>query len=170
MGACPERIVSFKDYSVDMIASMIKAVEIPDEFDEKPRILCLACENDAYPALEMAASKGLTYSAFVRIIPLRCLGSMNIVWVADALSRGFDGIILMGCKFGDDYQCHFIRGSELANSRGENIKEKLTQLALEEERVELHEVEISDWETVPKIINDFAEVIEEVGMNPFKGM
>ena len=170
MGACPERIVSFKDYSVDMIASMIKAVEIPDEFDEKPRILCIACENDAYPALEMAASKGLTYSAFVRIIPVRCLGSMNIVWVADALSRGYDGIILMGCKFGDDYQCHFIRGSELANSRGENIKEKLTQLALEEERVELHQVEISDWEKVPKIIDDFAEVIEEVGMNPFKGM
>ena len=149
---------------------MIKAVEIPDEFDEKPRILCLMCENDALPALDMAARKGMKYSPFVRIIPVRCLGSVNVVWVADALSRGYDGILLMGCKYGDDYQCHFIRGSELASKRGDNIKEKLTQLALEDERVELHQVEISDWDKVPGIINDFADTIEEVGMNPFKGM
>ncbi len=170
LGACPERIVSFKDYSVDMIASMIKSVEVPDEFDEKPRVLVLACENDAIPALDMAAQKGLTYSPFVRIVPLRCLGSMNIVWVADALSRGFDGIILMGCKYGDDYQCHYIRGSELADRRGENVREKLTQLALENERVELHQVEITDAEKVVGIINDFVDVIEEIGYNPFKGM
>ncbi len=170
MGACPERIISFKDYSVDMIATMIKAVEIPDEFDEKPRVLVLACENDAYPAIDLAAKKGLKYSPFVRVIPLRCLGSTNIVWVADALSCGYDGIILMGCKYGEDYQCHYIRGSELAEKRGDNVREKLTQLALENERVELHQVEISDYEKIPEIINNFMEVIEEVGYNPFKGM
>ena len=54
MGACPERIISFKNYSVDMIARMIKAIEVPDETEEKPRILVLACENDAYPALDLA--------------------------------------------------------------------------------------------------------------------
>ena len=35
-------------------AAQIKAVDMPDEFSEKPRILILACENDAYPALDMA--------------------------------------------------------------------------------------------------------------------
>ena len=126
MGACPERIVSFKNYSVDMIASMIKAIEVPDEFEEKPRILIFACENDAYPALDMAGMSRASYDASVRIIPLRCLGSMNIVWIADALSRGIDGVMLMGCKFGDDYQCHFMRGSELANRRLENVKDTLS--------------------------------------------
>ena len=51
----------------------------------------------------------------VRFIPLRCLGGMNLVWIADALSKGVDGILLLGCKFGENYQCHFIKGSELAN-------------------------------------------------------
>jgi len=32
-----------------MISSMIKAVEIPDEDEDKPRILAFLCENDAYP-------------------------------------------------------------------------------------------------------------------------
>ena len=54
LGACPERIISFKDYSVDIVSSMIKSVEIPDEFEEKPRLLGLLCENDAYPALDIA--------------------------------------------------------------------------------------------------------------------
>ena len=137
MGACPERIVSFKNYSVDMIASMVKAIEVPDEFEEKPRILVLACENDAYPALDMAGQGRQHYDPSVRIIPLRCLGSMNIVWIADALSRGIDGVLLLGCRFGDDYECHFMRGSELANRRLENVKETLQRLQLESERIHL---------------------------------
>ena len=126
LGACPERIISFKDYSVDIVSSMIKAVEIPDEFEEKPRLLGLLCENDAYPALDVAGLQRIQHSAFIRFIPVRCLGAVNIVWIADALSRGFDGILLVGCKSGDDYQCHFVRGSELMGTRGDNIREKLT--------------------------------------------
>ncbi|MBW1803739.1 MAG: CoB--CoM heterodisulfide reductase iron-sulfur subunit A family protein, partial [Deltaproteobacteria bacterium] len=39
MGACPERIISFKNYSVAIIGGMIKAIEVPEEDEEKPRIL-----------------------------------------------------------------------------------------------------------------------------------
>ena len=38
------------------------------------------------------------------------------------------------------------------------------------ERLELHEIQISDYEKLPEIFNNFAEMIEEIGMNPFKGM
>ena len=29
---------------------MIKAIEVPEEDEEKPRVLVFMCENDAYPA------------------------------------------------------------------------------------------------------------------------
>jgi len=77
---------------------------------------------------------------------------------------------MIGCKYGDDYQCHFIKGSELAVSRGENIREKLQQMSMENERVELHELQISEYYKLPEIFNNFMEVIETYGMNPFKGM
>jgi quinone-modifying oxidoreductase subunit QmoB len=170
MGACPERIVSFKDYSVDIISAMIKAANIPEEFEEKPRILALMCENDAFPALDVVGQLRLQYTPYVRAIPLRCLGSMNTEWVREAISTGYDGAILIGCKYGDDYQCHFIKGSELADTRGENIREKLEQMAMENERVELHQLQISEYHKLPEIFNRFAEMIEEIGMNPFKGM
>jgi quinone-modifying oxidoreductase subunit QmoB len=169
LGACPERIISFKNYSPHMVSQMIKAIEIPDEEDEKPRILCFICENDAFPAVDAAARKRLPLSPWVRFIPVRCLGSVNTVWIGDALSAGFDGVLLIGCKYGDDYQCHFVRGSELANTRMENVQDKLNQLALEEERVQIHTLAIDESDRLAQLVNDFSEEIVELGMNPFKG-
>jgi quinone-modifying oxidoreductase subunit QmoB len=169
MGACPERIISFKNYSVAMVGNMVKAIEVPEEDEEKPRILVLACENDAYPALDMAGINRMTYNAWVRVIPMRCLGSFNLVWIADSLSRGVDGIILLGCQHGDDYQCHFIKGSELADIRLSKISETLERLVLESERVRFENVSIIDYHKLPAILDEFAEKIDEVGPNPFKG-
>ena len=170
MGACPERIISFKNYSVGMIGDMIKSMEIPEEDEEKPRILILACENDAYPALDMAGVRHMKYNPWVRVISLRCLGSMNLIWIADALSKGIDGIMLLGCKHGDDYQCHFVKGSELANIRLSKVKETLDRLVLESERVRFETCSIIDYHTLPKLLDDFAEQLEKIGPNPYKDM
>ena len=172
MGACPERIIGFADYNIDSVGSMVKAVGVPseDDYTEPPyRILGLVCENDAYPALDMAGLNRLSYSADVRLIPIRCLGSMNVIWIKDALSQGMDGVFLLGCKHGDDYQCHFVKGSELADIRMKKIGDALASLALENERVAQFEVAIDDYDKVPQMINDFVESIEALGPNPFKG-
>ncbi len=169
MGACPERIISFKNYSVGMIGEMLKAVNVPEEDEEKPRVIVFVCENDAYPAVDMAGIKRMQYSPYVRFVPVRCLGSISLVWVADALARGIDGLLFMGCRHGDDYQCHFIKGSELASTRLSKVSETLDRLALESERVKFVEVGITDYDKIPTIINEFMETIEQVGPNPYKG-
>ncbi len=169
MGACPVRVISFENYSVDTVGMQIKAVDMPDEFSEKPRILLLACENDAYPALDMAGLQRHLYSAFVRAIPVRCLGSVNTIWITDALNSGYDGVMMMGCKHGDNYQCHFVKGSELANYRMSKIDDTLKQMGLEKERVVTHEVAITDNARVARLINEYAEKINEIGMSPMKG-
>jgi quinone-modifying oxidoreductase subunit QmoB len=169
MGACPVRVISFDNYSVDTVGSQIKAVDMPDEFSEKPRILLLACENDAYPALDMAGAARRSYSAFVRAIPVRCLGSVNTIWITDALNAGYDGVMLMGCRHGVEYQCHFVKGSELANYRMSKIDDTLKQLGLEPERVATFEVAITDAERVAGLIEEYAARIVELGMSPLKG-
>ncbi len=168
MGACPVRVISFENYSVDTVGQQIKNVDIPDEFDEKPRILVLACENDAYPALDMAAQNRLEYSAFARIVPVRCLGSTSLSWITDSLNSGYDGIILMGCPSGDNYQCHFVKGSLMAQERMSKVGDTLESLNLEKERVQTYEISITDIHRVPQIINEMAETIEQIGMSPFK--
>jgi quinone-modifying oxidoreductase, subunit QmoB len=169
MGACPERIISFKNYHIDMIGSMVKAVDVPDEDEEKYRIVAFVCENDAGPALDMAGLQKLKYSADIRFIPVRCLGSVNTIWIADAMSKGMDGVLLIGCKYGDDYQCHFVKGSELCNRRMDNVAETLGKLRLEPVRVQQVQFSIDEYHKIPQVIGDFVKIIEGVGFNPMKG-
>jgi len=168
MGACPVRVISFENYSVDTVGQQIKNCDIPEEFDEKPRILVLACENDAYPALDMGAQQGNSYSQWARVIPVRCLGSVNTIWVTDALNSGYDGVVLMGCQKGDNYQCHFVKGSEMAQYRMSKVDDTLETLNLEKERVSTYEVAITDIDRAPQLINDMAETIQKIGLSPFK--
>lgn len=172
MGACPERIIGFADYNVDSIGSMVKAIGVPseDDYEEPPlRILGLVCENDALPALDIAGMNRLSYSSQVRFIPVRCLGSVNVIWIKDALAQGMDGAFLLGCKHGDDYQCHFVKGSELASIRMEKIGDALEALALEKERVTHFDIAIDEYDKLPEMIDNFVKMIVELGPNPFKG-
>lgn len=169
MGACPERIIGFKDYNIDLIGSMVKAIEVPEDDEDRLRIIVFVCENDAYPALDMAGMKRHGINHMVRFIPVRCLGSVNMAWIRDALSAGMDGAMLLGCTYGDDYQCHFVKGSEIANKRMENIGDTLSSLGLESERCAANQVAITDYDKIPEIINEFVEQIVEMGPNPFKG-
>jgi len=169
MGACPVRTITFDNYSPQMVGAMIKANEIPDEFAEKPRILVLACENDAYPAIDMAAFHRSQWSPFVRIIAVRCLGSVTMLWISTALERGYDGVMLMGCKSGDEYQCHYVKGSALARERIAKVAETLKSMMLESERVAFEEISIADSRRAPQVINRFSELIGALDPNPMKG-
>ncbi|MEM0141224.1 MAG: hydrogenase iron-sulfur subunit [Thermoplasmatales archaeon] len=168
MGACPVQAISFNLYSVEQMHSMIKSIKTPEK-EDKLRILVFACENDAYPALDIAAQNGIKYSDEVRIIPVRCLGSVNSVLIADALSAGIDGILMLGCKYGKDYQCHFIRGSELASLRLEGLKGTFENLALEPERLSLQQIELSDWNKLSGVIDQFVGTVRTFGPNPYRG-
>ncbi len=56
MGSCLSE--SFpSDHSVDMIGSMVKSIEVPDEYAEKPRVVVFMCENDAFPAVGHGRNK-----------------------------------------------------------------------------------------------------------------
>jgi len=169
MGACPERVISFADYSIPILSEMIKSIGIPEE-EEKPRVVVFVCENDALPAFDQLAMSRTRISPFIRIIPMRCLGGNNLVFVSDGLSVGIDGMMYMGCKFGDDYQCHFIKGSELCNERLGKVQETIGRLSLEAERIQQYEISMNDAPKLPGIIEKFMEELEEYGPNPFKGM
>ena len=167
MGACPVQVISFEDYSVEQLSATVKAIDFGPDHDQ-PRIVALACENDAYPAFDLAGINRLGFDAAVRVVPLRCLGSHNVAVVADALSSGIDGIMLMGCRSGDDYQCHFIQGSTLAAKRLGNVKETLQRLTIEPERVLPVEIEITEYDRIPAIVGDFVDTVRKLGSNPYK--
>jgi quinone-modifying oxidoreductase subunit QmoB len=76
--------------------------------------------------------------------------------------------MLMGCRSGDDYQCHFIQGSALASRRLENLVETLQRLSIEPERVVPVEIEISEYDRIPEMIGGFVDMVRTLGANPYK--
>jgi len=168
MGACPVSTISFKNYNPQQVSEMV-AAGTEDCDSETPRILVLACENDAYPAMDMAGINRREMNPYMRVIPVRCLGSVTLLWVKTALEKGYDGIMLLGCKSGDDYQCHFVKGSAMAQERMSKVGETLQSMMMEEERVQVNEIAIADSERVVDILNTFGKQIEDIGLNPFKG-
>ncbi len=182
LGACPVQVISFDDTSIDSVGQQIQNLDRPGKPQEKPRILVLACENAAYPALDMAAAEGNVWSEWARVIPIRCLGAVNNLWITDALrnvndgvndgvndegaDRGYDGVVLMGCRKDDGLDCHFVKGGEIVNSRMNALSNTLQQLDIDQHRVTRHEVSINDIQRAPQLINDMAETIQRLGMNP----
>jgi quinone-modifying oxidoreductase subunit QmoB len=168
MGACPVQVISFADYSVDILTAMVRAAALPEGDGAAPRILVLACENDAYPALDMAGINRGILPASVRIVPVRCLGSVNRALVAEAVIHGYDAVALMGCRSGEDYQCHFIHGSEVLQTRMANIREVMDRMALDADRVQFHEVMISEADRIPEMLNGLLGKARKLGTSPLR--
>ena len=78
MGSCPVQIISFKDSSPNIFKEMMTSYEMPDEFEEKPRVLVFACENDALPVFDMAAINRLKINTSVRILPMSILSLLTL--------------------------------------------------------------------------------------------
>jgi quinone-modifying oxidoreductase subunit QmoB len=57
----------------------------------------------------------------------------------------------------------------LASIRLSKVSETLDRLALESERVRFEQVSIVDYPKLPAMLDEFAEALDEVGPNPFKG-
>jgi quinone-modifying oxidoreductase subunit QmoB len=98
------------------------------------------------------------------------MGSFAMEWIKIALNNGIDGMILLGCKYGDDYQCHFAKGSELCSYRLTKLSETLDKLGLEADRVQQLQIAISDFDTLPQMLSDYVARVKEIGPNPFKGL
>ncbi len=170
VGACPAVALSLPYHNTDLIMGMIKSVEIKPE---KTQILVFACMNDAYPAMDIALRRGMTYPPEIAlVIPVPCIGSVNVRWLADSLALGFDGIVLLGCRSGEPQakqQCHFIRGPDLGRVRIDNLRETLQRMAIEVERVRILEVTLEDYDKVFDLLRGAIEEIKKFGPNPFKG-
>ena len=73
--------------------------------------------------------------------------------------------MLLGCKYGDDYQCHFVKGSEICSRRKENIAETLNRLGVQPgwvEQLEMADDELHDL--LPDLIDGFCGRIPAPGL------
>ncbi|NVM54805.1 MAG: hydrogenase iron-sulfur subunit [Candidatus Helarchaeota archaeon] len=130
----------------------------------EPKILGILCNWCSYAGADLAGVSRIQYPTNIRVIRVMCSGRVDPVFVIEALKRGIDGVIIMGCHLGD---CHYISGNYEAEMKFEQVK-KLLKLVDLSERVHLEWVSASEGVRFGKVVAEFTEHIKTLGPSPIR--
>ena len=130
---------------------------------EKLKIGCFLC-NWAFSQQQVSTvsqENPVPYEA--RIARVRCLGRVDPVAVLEALEKGMDGILLIGCTPPD---CHFVEGNVYAERMLKLLKKLLSMAGLEPERLDMRLYSPQAEFKLEEILNDFAIQLQKCGRSP----
>jgi len=68
----------------------------------------------------------------VRVIPVPCSGFVRPDWLEDALTRGADGVFVLGCPYGD---CLNREGNYLMRDRVDQLRRRLQRRRIDPARI-----------------------------------
>jgi heterodisulfide reductase subunit A/quinone-modifying oxidoreductase subunit QmoB len=164
VGSCPRQCIVPQGFGPKQQSAMISA-RIKETAPGEPVIIAFMCENDAYPAVVEAGRKGLAYPPNIHIIPVRCIGSVNMALIKEGISAGIDGFLLAGCRSGE---CHYISGSDRARERLDNLRDTLRDMLFDPDRVMFLSMGIGGEQIFLREAGELVKRIREIGPNPFK--
>ena len=129
----------------------------------EPMIVAFCCHYCAYTAADMAGSMRLEYPANVKVIRVPCSGKVDAIHIMKALEKGADGVLVAGCLEGD---CHFKNGNIKAARRVARAKKLLSEIGIEEERVEMITMSAGMGERFAQTATEITEKIRNLGPSP----
>jgi coenzyme F420-reducing hydrogenase delta subunit len=129
----------------------------------EPVIVAFCCHYCAYTAADMAGSMRLSYPSNVKIIRVPCTGKVDTKHILQAFQKGADGVYVAGCLEGD---CHFKNGNIKAARRVARAKKLLSEIGVEEERVEMITMSAGMGERFAQTATEITEKIRNLGPSP----
>ena len=134
-----------------------------DQFE--PLILAFCCYWCAYAGADLAGTSRIQYPPNARIIRMQCSGMLHPNLVIEALTKGADGVLLIGCHPGD---CHYLEGNLRAKARADAITLMLEECGLEPERFRLEWVSAAEGPRFAEVMTSMVEQIRKLGPSPFR--
>ncbi len=134
-------------------------------FEYYPKVLGICCRWCSYAGADLAGAMRLQYPPNIRIIMVPCTGRVDIIHLLQAFEVGADAVFVSGCHEGD---CHYLTGNYNAKKRVERLKQILTEVGLEPERVEMLHVSASEGPKFARVAQEMTERALRLGPNPVK--
>ena len=131
----------------------------------EPLIIGFCCNWCSYAGADLAGVSRLQYPPSLRVIRVMCSGMVQPNMVIDALTKGADGVMIMGCHIGD---CHYREGNVRAQSRADAIKLMLQDFGIEEDRFRLEWVSASEGPKFAQVVTEMTEKVKALGPSQFK--
>jgi coenzyme F420-reducing hydrogenase delta subunit len=89
-----------------------------------------------------------------------CSARVDPVFVLDAMIRGADAVLVLGCHLGD---CHYDKGNYATKKRIELLKKAIEKAGISPERLTLDWVSATEGEKFAQIVRDTVENIKKIG-------
>ena len=167
VSACPSAAMDMEGFSNEEIRAEIDAFsrDLETSREPFPAILVFTCNWCSYPAADLAGLKRLQMEPKFRIIRTPCSARVDPEWVLRAMSRGVDGVLVLGGKEG---QCHFRGGNVRTRNRMILLARLLEQMGFDPARFHVDWVNSDEPEVFRDIVNAFVAKVEEIGPNPIR--
>jgi len=125
----------------------------------KPKIVIFSCDYCASMGSKKALDPKLRDAFCPVLVKITCTGRIDPTFILDAFSKGADGVMVVGDRPG---QCHFVRGNYKAMRNVLLLKNMLSQMGIEPNRLK------AEWVTAepPKFLsslNDFVGEVTQLG-------
>jgi F420-non-reducing hydrogenase iron-sulfur subunit len=91
---------------------------------------------------------------------MMCTGRVDPAIVARAFKKGLDGLMVVGCYFGD---CHYISGNVQAQAKMEMTRRLFKYIGVNEDRIAFRQCSSGEASVFVKLITEFDEKIRSLG-------
>jgi coenzyme F420-reducing hydrogenase delta subunit len=129
-----------------------------EEFD--PQIIAFLCNWCSYAGADLAGTSRIQYPTNIRVIRVLCSGRVDPSMILQAFSLGADGVMVLGCHFGD---CHYISGNYYAEKKVKFTQQFLKMLNINPERLALDWVSAAEGLRFAKLVANFTKEIKKLG-------
>ena len=89
-----------------------------------------------------------------------CTGRLDPALIAEAFKKGLDGLLVVGCYFGD---CHYITGNYQARAKVEMTRKLLKHVGVNEERLAFKQCSSGEAAVFVNLVGQFDEKIRSLG-------
>ena len=89
-----------------------------------------------------------------------CTGRVDPAIVARAFKKGLDGLMVVGCYFGD---CHYITGNVQAQAKMEMTRRLFKHIGVNEDRIAFRQCSSGEASVFVELITEFDEKIRSLG-------
>ena len=129
----------------------------------EPLIVAFCCNWCSYAGADNAGVGRRQMPTNFRVIRTMCSARIDPEFVLRALSKGADGVIVLGCHPAD---CHYIGGNYRARRRIALLRLVLEQYGFDPRRLHLQWVSASEGEKFQKVMTEFIDQIKALGPSP----
>jgi len=126
----------------------------------EPNIVAFLCNWCSYAGADLTGTTRTHYPPTVKVIRVMCTGRVNPLFVAQALQKGADGVLISGCHPGE---CHYMKGNFLARRRFMIMKNLLEFMGIDPRRIRMSWVSASEGKKFAEVISEVTRDIAELG-------